>query len=98
MRDWVRKALIADEEILDVHSGWEVPTEKGRAFAVDPVRRRLWVPAWRQGRRRGFLVMNQKGAQKLLQDKIKLGADASVAATLAKYPLHGGKQVEESSF
>lgn len=27
-----------------------------------------------------FLVMNQKGAQKLLQDKVKLGADASVAA------------------
>ncbi len=45
-----------------------------------------------------FLVMKQKGAQKLLQDKIKLGADASVAATLAKYPLHGGQQVEESSF
>ena len=44
-----------------------------------------------------FLVMNQKGAQKLLRDKIKLGADASVAATLAKYSPHGGKQVEESS-
>ena len=27
-----------------------------------------------------FLVMNERGAQKLLQDKIKLGADASVAA------------------
>jgi len=27
-----------------------------------------------------FLVMNQKGAQQLLQDKVKLGADASVAA------------------
>src|ERR1043165_3050999 len=27
-----------------------------------------------------FLVMNPKGAEKLLQDKVKLGADASVAA------------------
>jgi lipid-binding SYLF domain-containing protein len=27
-----------------------------------------------------FLVMNERGAQKLLQDKVKLGADASVAA------------------